>query len=89
MSATEKKTGHIMLKKHRPTNLSFEDLHTWTIWQYPRKVPGGLCGAVHPPIPEHGWFPAVINVKEKKVQVHGNLDQPFPTPEEAAKFLEK
>ena len=88
MSKKKRKVGNVKLKNRQPTNLKFEDLYTWTIWQFPRKVSGGLCGAVHPPIPEHGWLPAVINVKEKKVQVHANLDQTFTTPEEAAKFLE-
>lgn len=88
MNKKKRMIDSIKLKNHHPTNLNFADLYTWTIWQFPRKVQGGLCGAVHPPISNHGWLPAVINVKEKKVQVHGNLDQTFITPEEAAKFLE-
>lgn len=87
MSKREKMVGSITLKTQRPTDLKFEDLYTWTIWQFPRKVPGGVCGAVHPPTPEHGWIPAVINIKEKKVQVYANLDQIFTTPEEAANYL--
>lgn len=88
MSKQEQTISNMKLKNHRPTNAKFEDLYTWTIWQFPHKTQGGLCGAVHPPIPQHGWFPAVIQLKEKKVQIHANLDQTFATPEEAAKFLD-
>jgi hypothetical protein len=88
MSNKEKIVAGATLKTHRPTTLIFEDLHTWTVWQFPRKIQGGFCGAAHPPIPQYGWFPVIINVKEKKAQVHANLDQTFVTPEEAAKFLE-
>ena len=87
MNKKEKMVGSIAFKIQRPTELKFEDLYTGTIWQFPHKAPGGICGAVHPPIPEHGWFPAVINIKEKKAQVHANLDQTFTTPEEAANYL--
>jgi hypothetical protein len=88
MSKKKWKIGNIKLKKHRATHLDFRALYTWTIWQFPRKIQSGLCGAVHPPDSEHGWFPAVIIVKEKKAQVYAHLDQTFDSPEEAAKFLE-
>ncbi|MCB9418518.1 MAG: hypothetical protein H6667_01835 [Ardenticatenaceae bacterium] len=87
-SKKETMIGDTTLKSHRPTDLKFEEVYTWTIWQFPRKAQGGFCGAAHPPLPKHGWFPAIIYVKEKKVQIHANLDQTFTTPEEAAKFLE-
>jgi hypothetical protein len=88
MSKQTKKIDNTTLKIDKPTNLTLDDLYTWTIWQFPHKVRGGLCGAVHPPIANYGWLPAVIRVKDKKVQVHAHLDQTFDTPETAAKHVE-
>ena len=89
MSQIIKSLDNIKLNKNKPTKLDFYKLYTWTIWQYPRKVKEGFCGAVHPPLPEHGWFPAIIQRKEKVVQVHAHLDEKFETPESAAKYFEK
>ena len=54
----------------KPTELSFTELYTWVIWQFPRKQKSGLCGAVHPPIPEFGWLPAIIHPKKQQLTVH-------------------
>jgi hypothetical protein len=89
MSQKTRMLDNIKFNNDQPTKLDFYQLYTWTIWQYPRKIKEGLCGAVHPPLPEHGWFPAVIQRKEKKIQVHAHLDKEFETPESAARFLEK
>lgn len=72
----------------KPTELSFEQLYTWVIWQFPRKQKSGLCGAVHPPIPEHGWLPAIINPQKQQLTIHAHLDEIFATPEAAADFLQ-
>lgn len=71
----------------KPTELSFAELYTWVIWQFPRKQKRGLFGAVHPPIPEHGWLPAIIYPKKKQLSIHAHLEETFATPEEAADFL--
>lgn len=76
-----------MIKLDQPTELTFADLHTWVIWQYPRQIGKGLCGAVRPPVPEHGWLPAVIRLKEKVVQIHGHIDQSFDSPNAAADWV--
>jgi hypothetical protein len=86
MTNLAKKVDTIMLKTDQPTELSFTDLYTWVIWQYPRQAGKGLCGAVRPPVPEQGWFPAVIRLKEQVVQVHGHLDKKFDSPNEAAEW---
>jgi hypothetical protein len=87
MADLEKKVDEIMIKLDQPTELSFSDLHTWVIWQYPRPVGKGLCGAVRPPLPEHGWLPAVIRLKEKIVQIHGHVGQQFDSPNAAADWV--
>lgn len=81
--------GSITLRKDRPTNLTFADLFTWVIWQFPRLKGGAMCGAVKPPIANHTWYPALIKQHEKKVRVHGHLGVEFTTPNEAADWLEK
>jgi hypothetical protein len=87
MADNTKKVDAIMIKLDQPTELTFADLRTWVIWQYPRQIGKGLCGAVRPPVPEHGWFPAVIRLKEKVVQIHGHIHQSFDTPNAAADWL--
>ena len=71
-----------------PTELSFAELYTWVIWQFPRKQKSGLCGAVHPPIPEHGWFPAIITPQKYQISIHAHLEETFATPEAAAEYLQ-
>ena len=87
MTDKTKKVDTIIIKLDQPTDLSFTDLHTWVIWQYPRQAGKGLCGAVRPPLPEHGWLPAIIRLKEKHVQIHGHIDQHFDTPAAAADWI--
>jgi hypothetical protein len=79
----------VKLRLSKPTRLAFEDLYTWTIWQFPRRKTGGLMGAVRPPIAEHGWYPAIIQTKEKQALVHAHLDQVFDSPEDAVEHLNK
>ena len=71
----------------KPTDLAFAELYTWVIWQFPRKQKSGLCGAVHPPIPGHGWLPAIINPQKQQITIHAHLAETFATPEAAADFL--
>ena len=72
----------------KPTELSFSELYTWVIWQFPRKQKNGLCGAVHPPVPKFGWLPAIIHPKKQQLSVHAHVPEPFATPEAAADFLQ-
>lgn len=77
----------ISLSKTSPTNLTYNELYTWVIWQYPKQKNGGLCGAVHPPIPGHGWIPALIMLDKKCVAVYAHLNEYYPSPEQAAEHF--
>lgn len=74
----------IELQSDKPTVLSFGDLFTWVIWQFPRPHKPGMCGAVRPPLPDHGWYPAIILPDKERVQVYGHLNKTYPSPEAAA-----
>ena len=77
----------ISLKTDSPTTLAFADLYTWVIWQFPKPVAGGLCGAVRPPGSDYNWFPAVVETNREKVRVFAHLEQTYTTPETAAEYL--
>ena len=87
----KKQIANLTLKDNQPTKFRFESLYTWTIWRFPRKIEGGFCGAIHPPIPAYGWLPAVLYIteKSKEARIFGHLNQTFASPEAAADFLEK
>jgi len=87
MNEEEQVVANINLSKQQPTKLTFQKLYTWVIWQFPIPKGDGLYGAVHPPIPEHGWYPAVILVEEKCVNVFAHLNRRFSTPETASEFF--
>ena len=80
--------ANITLMKDKPTEVTFDDLYEWVIWQYPRQKDGGLCGAVHPPLANHTWYPALIAYLDKKVLIYGHIDKLFRSPDEAAEWLE-
>ena len=88
MEGKRKTIGSITLRKDRPTNLTFADLHTWVIWHFPRLKGAAMCGAVKPPIANHTWYPALINQHERQVLVHGHIEVKFSTPNAAAEWLE-
>ena len=88
MSEEYTTVANIKLHKQEATDLSFDELQTWVIWQFPRKKKSGLCGAVRPPMAEYEWYPALVHVKEQRVDVLAHLDQQFATPESAAEFVE-
>jgi phosphoglycolate phosphatase-like HAD superfamily hydrolase len=85
----ERKTivADVTLKSDAPTLLTFEQLRTWVIWQYPRRRAGGLCGAVHPPLAQFAWLPAIVRPKERQVEVHAHVGREFDTPRAAADWL--
>jgi hypothetical protein len=72
-----------------PTIVAIDRLFTWVVWQFPRARPGGFSGAVHPPEPGHGWYPAIIDRDAGQVRVYGHVKERFPSPEAAAKHLDQ
>ena len=83
-----KAIASLQFEATKPTEFSFSELYTWVIWQFPQKQKSGLCGAVHPPIPEHGWLPATIYPQKQQLTIHAHLAETFTTPEAAALFLQ-
>ncbi len=83
MSSENFVVADIALDMTQATELTFHELETWVIWQFPRKKGPGLCGAVRPPIPQHGWYPAIILPDQKRVHVLAHLHTTYPSPEEA------
>ncbi len=72
-----------------PTTVSLDKLHAWVVWQFPRSRPGGYSGAVHPSEPGYGWYPAIIDAAGSQVLVFANVKERFPSPEAAAKHLDR
>ena len=87
MQADQTIVANVALSTKKPTQLTFKQLETWVIWQFPRKNGGGLCGAIRPSLAKHGWYPAVIFPKEKRVQVYAHLDAQYDSPEAASECL--
>lgn len=89
--ATRKKLiiDDIAFEPNEPTVVPLARLFTWVVWQFPRVREDGFNGAVHPPETGHGWYPAVINAAEGHVRIYGQIKEPYPTPEAAAKYFEK
>ena len=88
MRGKSRTVGSVELNLKEPTELTFPDLHDWVLWQFPTLQGGWLLGAVHPPDPQFGWFPARIQPKKQRIQLFANGVDPFPSPEEAAQWLE-
>ena len=88
MSSKRKEVDTVAIRTDRPTDLTFTELYTWVIWQFPRPKGAGLCGAVRPPIANHTWLPALIKGRDRRVLVYGHLEQEFTTPAQAADWLE-
>ena len=89
MSNRYKRIASVDLATDRPTSFTFADLADWVIWQFPRPKHNWMCGAVHPPTAEYGWFPAAIHPHQEQVDVHAHATDPFPTPEAAADWIDK
>lgn len=77
----------IEFSQEAPTELSFQELYDWVIWQFPRLHGKALHGAVHPPVARHGWLPAIIEPQKKRVSVYAHLEARYATPEAAADAL--
>lgn len=72
-----------------PSTVALGALFTWVVWQFPRTRADGHSGAVHPPQPGHGWYPAIINAEADSVLVFAHLKERFPTPEAAARHIDQ
>lgn len=78
----------VKLSGKAATRATFADLHSWVIWQFPRPLKDGLCGAVRPPEDVNGWYPAVVYPGDELVRIYAHLAaDSFETPEAAADFL--
>ncbi len=72
----------------QPTLLTFQELYSWVIWQFPQQLSEDwLHGAVKSSLPQTEWLPAAINHKEQRTRVYAHLSKTFTTPEEAANYL--
>ncbi len=79
----------IQLDATKPTKLSLKELYHWVIWQFPHASNEGSFAAVHPPLDDSGWYPAVIKSKKRQVLIYGHLDLQFGSPEETLTYLSK
>ena len=79
----------ITFESNEPTVVPIDRLFTWVIWQFPRLRENGFNGAVHPPQVGHGWYPAIIDAEGGQVMIYGQVKEPYPSPEVAAKYLDK
>lgn len=83
----KKEITHLKLNDTKPTTLNLKLLQEWVVWQFPKKITNGFCGAVHPPQKDHGWFPAVIRPEKNEAQIYGHVPETFETPERAADYF--
>ncbi|MAT99969.1 MAG: hypothetical protein CL608_22745 [Anaerolineaceae bacterium] len=83
----KKEIAQLKLNNTKPTTLNLKLLQEWVVWQFPKKIANGFCGAVHPPLKEHGWFPAIIRPEKNEAQVHGHVAETFASPELAAEYV--
>ena len=65
MAELTKQVGSINILLEQPTELTFTELTTWVIWQYPHQIEKGLCGAVCPPVTEQGLVSGHNSLKGK------------------------
>mgnify|MGYP000515231604 CR=1 FL=1 len=68
----------IRFETSEPTVVPISRLFTWVIWQFPRVREGGFS-----------WYPAIINSEAGQVTIYGQVKEPYPTPEAAAKYLDR
>lgn len=84
MSSSDTTIASVTFTMDNPTVLSLEDLYHWVIWQFPRLKESALCAAVHPPLPDFGWIPALIDTNEDEITVFAHLEERYDSPEAAA-----
>ncbi len=78
---------NIPFQTNKPTPVSANTIFNWVIWQFPHTKDDGFCGAVHPPLPDHTWYPAIIHNEGQQIQVYAHLNMHFSSPEEALIYL--
>ena len=83
----KKEIATLKFDNTKPTRFSFNLLHEWVVWQFPKTVDNSLIGAVHPPMQNHGWIPATIQIEKQVAHVYGHLSETFASPELAADYL--
>ena len=83
----ENRVDGIALSSDQPTMATFEELHHWVTWQLPRKINGGLAGAVRPTLTGHEWYAAIIHLEERQVSIMAHEGLLFDSPETAVSHL--
>lgn len=83
----KKEIAQLKFSGTKPTTLNLKLLQEWVIWQFPKKMANGFCGAVHPPMAKYGWFPAIIHPEKNEAQIYGHIPETFDTPELAADYF--
>ncbi len=83
----ENRVDGIILLSDQPTVATFDELHHWVMWQLPRKVQGGLAGAVRPTLSGHEWYAAIIHLDERQVSIMAHEGLLFDSPETAVSHL--
>ena len=76
----------ISLHNDKMTVATFDELHHWVMWQLPRKINGGLAGAVRPTLTGHEWYAAIIHLDARQVSVMAH-EGVFDSPETAVSHL--
>lgn len=80
--------GEINVHHDQPTEVTFDDLGSWVLWQFPRLRGGWLCGAAQPADPNFGeWIPARIQPHQQRVFLYAHCALTLSTPEEAAEWI--
>lgn len=87
MPKSSQNVSGLQLNSDKPTILTFKQLFDWVIWQVPTPVGNAFGGAVKPSMADAKWYPALIQIKEKKVHIYGHIDELFDTPEDASNYI--
>lgn len=87
MTTEQKIIADLTFHLNKPTHFSFEALHHWVIWQFPRPHQGGMMGAVHPPLPDYRWYPAIIKSDSEAVIIHAHAKEEYMSPETAVMYF--
>lgn len=87
MNTDFRMVGAVEIRLEKPTDVTFSELINWVLWQYPRRHQGWLCGAAHPPEPQHGWIPARVQPQNRRVILYAHCAEPLATPEAAADWI--
>jgi hypothetical protein len=85
---SDKTIGEIRVYGEQATELAFDDLHDWVLWQFPRLRGGWLCGSAQPADPDYDdWIPARIQPHQQRIFLYAHCAPSLATPEEAAEWM--